>query len=804
MRNLFQAILHNSDEKVALHQLIDRLSHLHKHYFLKNEISQAFADYCEQLQKPAYFYHASSISHLIYYTHELILEDHTIWLLLRPWVGSQEVWRLAADLASFELMPPRALLEVRDRYVNRYQPQLLEIDVAPFYESSPSISDPRNIGQGLAFLHRHLCSELLTDPDYWLTMLFDVLHRHECDGISLLINDQIPSGAELAQRVKQALTAISHYPAEEPYTTLHSTLQSLGFEPGWGYTAQRVRETLALLQRLITAPEPAILEAFVARIPAVFRVVLISIHGWVGQEGVLGRSETSGQVAYVLEQARSLDRQLREEMHLAGLDFLEIRPQVLILTRLIPNCEGTLCNQRYEKVEHTENAWILRVPFREFNPKITQNWISKFEIWPYLESFALDAEPDMLARLGGRPNLIIGNYSDGNLVAFLLARRLNVTYCTIAHSLEKPKHLFSNLYWQDLEDRYHFSAQFTADLISMNAADFIITSSYQEIIGTPDTMGQYESYKCFTMPQLYHVIDGIDLFSPKFNRVPPGVNELLFFPYSQLEKRDSGDRIRVHDLLFHRSDEHILGSLANPEKRPILAIASVNVIKNLTGLVTCFGENEALQAQCNLILITNKLYAEEAINTEEAEEIDRLHRLISQYQLQHHIRWVGRPLSTSDLSEAYRVVADHQGIFVHFARFEALGRVILEAMSSGLPTFATQFGGALEIIEDGKNGFLINPTDLEGTAGKLIQFLDRCQEEPHYWHQISNHAIQQIQDVYNWRSHTRQLLSLAKIYSFWNYVHHNYREALLRYVEALFHLIYKPRSELILEQHSRQ
>jgi len=46
--------------------------------------------------------------------------------------------------------------------------------------------------------------------------------------------------------------------------------------------------------------------------------------------------------------------------------------------------------------------------------------------------------------------------------------------------LEKSKYLFSNLYWQDLEEKY-FSLQFTADLIAMNAANFIISSTYQEI-----------------------------------------------------------------------------------------------------------------------------------------------------------------------------------------------------------------------------------------------------------------------------------------------------------------------------------
>lgn len=263
----------------------------------------------------------------------------------------------------------------------------------------------------------------------------------------------------------------------------------------------------------------------------------------------------------------------------------------------------------------------MRVPFGEFNPEITNNWISKFEIWPYLEQFAIDAEKELLTQFQGKPNLLVGNYSDGNLVASLLSRRMKVTQCNIAHSLEKPKYLFSNLYWQDLEDKYHFSAQFTADLISMNAADFIITSSYQEIVGTPDTIGQYESYKCFTMPQLYHVVDGIDLFSPKFNLVPPGVNESIFFPYSHKDNRDSNLCTEIHDLLFTRKDSQILGHLDSPNKRPIFSVSSISSIKNLAGLAECFGQSQRLQEHCNLILLSSKLHPDEATNPEEAEEI---------------------------------------------------------------------------------------------------------------------------------------------------------------------------------------
>ncbi|WP_138498198.1 sucrose synthase [Nostoc sp. PA-18-2419] len=799
MYELFEGVL-NSDEKTVLGELIDVLNLSGKRYFLRNEILHTFADCCQQFQKPAYFYHSSSIGKLIHYTHEIILEEECTWFVVRPRIASQEVWLLRAD-RSFEQMTPQALLDARDRLVNRYQNHILEIDLHPFYEGSPRIDDPRNIGQGLAFLNRYLSNELLADPQYWLELLYLALSKIDYEGIPLLIGDRITSGIQLAKQLKPALQFLSQQPPEEPYEKFCSHLQQLGFEAGWGNTAARVRETLELFERLIYSPQPAILETFVARIPAVFRVVLISVHGWVGQEDVLGRDETFGQVAYVLEQARSLENKLREEIKLAGLDLLGIKPHVIILTRLIPNCEGTFCNLRLEKVQDTENAWILRVPFAEFNPKITNNWISKFEIWPYLETFALDAQTELLAQFKGKPNLIIGNYSDGNLVAFLLSRSLKVTQCNIAHSLEKPKYLFSNLYWQDLEEQYHFSVQFTADLISMNAADFIITSSYQEIVGTPDTIGQYESYKWFTMPQLYHVVDGIDLFSPKFNFVPPGVNENIFFPHSQKSERDAELCRKIHELLFISEDSQIFGRLDNSKKRPIFAIGTFNTVKNLSGLVECFRKNQALQEHCNLIILTSKLHPHEAINPEEAGEIEKLHDIIKQYHLHGKIRWLGMRLSSRDLGEAYRVIADSQGIYVHFARFESFGRSILEAMISGLPTFATQFGGSLEIIKNQEDRFNINPTDLEGTAKKILDFLEECDTHPQYWQEVSEWMTGRIHHRYNWHSHTNQLLLLTKIFSFWNFIAPENNEARDRYMEALFHLLYKPRAKKILKKH---
>jgi sucrose synthase len=806
MSELIQAVL-DSNERIDLRQFSSELRQQDQRYLLRNDILTAFSKYCKTHNKPDDFLEHSNLRHLIYYVQEIILERESLCMIIRPQIAHEEAYWVSEDL-TIEEMSPQELLDLRDRFVNRYHPQegdVLEIDFGSFYDYSPKLRDPKNIGKGVEYLNRFMSSKLFQAPDQWLEALYKFLSLHRYNGTQLLINGRIRSQSELSAQIKRAINFVNRYPASEPYNKFRFELQELGFEPGWGNTAGRVRETLEILDSLIDSPDHQALETFISRIPMIFRVVLLSPHGWFGQEGVLGRPDTGGQVVYILDQVRSLEQQLQEEISLAGLDVQSAHPKVIVLTRLIPNSEDTLCNQRLEKIHGTHNAWILRVPFREFNPNYTQNWISRFEIWPYLETFAIDAERELLAEFQGKPDLIVGNYSDGNLVAFLLARRLKVTQCIIAHALEKSKYLFSNLYWQDLEEQYHFGIQFTADLIAMNSANFVISSTYQEIVGTEESVGQYESYQRFTMPELYHVVKGIDLFSPKFNLVPPGVNEVVYFPYHRKDDRISSDSDRIEELLFTEEDPSMaFGKLDDPTKRPIFSMARLDRIKNLTGLAECFGKSEKLQEYCNLILVAGKLRAEDSTDREEISEIEKLYSIIDQYDLHGKIRWLGVRLPKVDSGEVYRVIGDRKGIFVQPALFEAFGLTILEAMISGLPTFGTRFGGPLEIIQDKVNGFYINPTHHEEMAEVILEFLSKCDHNPSYWDEISQQGIDRVYSTYTWNIHATKLLSLAKIYGFWNYTSQEGREDMLRYIEMLFYLLYKPMAKQLLDKHMQQ
>ncbi|WP_442922155.1 glycosyltransferase [Microcoleus sp. B4-D4] len=161
-------------------------------------------------------------------------------------------------------------------------------------------------------------------------------------------------------------------------------------------------------------------------------------------------------------------------------------------------------------------------------------------------------------------------------------------------------------------------------------------------------------------------------------------------------------------------------------------------------------------------------------------------------------------LSKSLSGEIYRVIADGQGIFVQPALFEAFGLKILEAMITGIPTFGTQFGGPLEIIQDGVNGFYINQKNHQETAQKILDFLSKCEQNPNYWYEISTRGIDRVYSTYTWKIHASRLLTLAKTYGFWHYSSQENREDMLRYIEELFYLIYKPRAKALWAEHANR
>jgi glycosyltransferase involved in cell wall biosynthesis len=62
-------------------------------------------------------------------------------------------------------------------------------------------------------------------------------------------------------------------------------------------------------------------------------------------------------------------------------------------------------------------------------------------------------------------------------------------------------------------------------------------------------------------------------------------------------------------------------------------------------------------------------------------------------------------------------------VVVHTALLEGLPRVFTQSMLMGKPVIAFDLDGAHEVIEDGKNGYLIEPMNIEMLAEKIIDLV---------------------------------------------------------------------------------
>lgn len=123
-------------------------------------------------------------------------------------------------------------------------------------------------------------------------------------------------------------------------------------------------------------------------------------------------------------------------------------------------------------------------------------------------------------------------------------------------------------------------------------------------------------------------------------------------------------------------------------------------------------------------------------------------------QHQESITWTGF-LEGEPLSAAYA----SSDLFLFPSSTETFGNVVLEALSSGLPVIGANAGGVQNLIEDGVNGFLCEPKNLEAFTRKTAKLLEdkstrdvfaaeaRKFAKTQSWDEIFHRLIESLDDV---------------------------------------------------------
>ena len=103
----------------------------------------------------------------------------------------------------------------------------------------------------------------------------------------------------------------------------------------------------------------------------------------------------------------------------------------------------------------------------------------------------------------------------------------------------------------------------------------------------------------------------------------------------------------------------------------------------------------------------------------DGEEKEHLEGLVGELELEEDVMFIGR-VPNEEIPE-YMAASD---VFVLPSLSEGFPNVVLQAMAAGLPIIASKVGGLPEIIEEGGNGFLVEPKNAAQIADRISQLLE--------------------------------------------------------------------------------
>jgi len=92
---------------------------------------------------------------------------------------------------------------------------------------------------------------------------------------------------------------------------------------------------------------------------------------------------------------------------------------------------------------------------------------------------------------------------------------------------------------------------------------------------------------------------------------------------------------------------------------------------------------------------------------------------------------------------AYYAACD---VFVHIPTYEAMPHVIYEAMATGKPVVASKVGGIIEVIEDGRDGLLVEPKNPTAAAEAIVNLIRNHKLAK----RIGRAALEKIRRRYTW------------------------------------------------------
>ena len=170
----------------------------------------------------------------------------------------------------------------------------------------------------------------------------------------------------------------------------------------------------------------------------------------------------------------------------------------------------------------------------------------------------------------------------------------------------------------------------------------------------------------------------------------------------------------------------------NPEDKAILSVGRLYARKGLFTLIE------------SMVLVTRKFKNAKFIIAGKglSNEMKKLVNYATKLGVKDNIVFTGY-FPDKKLPRLYQA-AD---IFAFSTFYENLPFAVLEALSTGLPVVTTNVGGIPEMIESGRNGFLVEPFNSKELADRILYYL----EHPAAASEMALLARKTIENQFDWR-----------------------------------------------------
>lgn len=226
-------------------------------------------------------------------------------------------------------------------------------------------------------------------------------------------------------------------------------------------------------------------------------------------------------------------------------------------------------------------------------------------------------------------------------------------------------------------------------------------------------------------PLVYHLHDilSLDHFSATNRRIAVTLanRAALVIANSQASQAAfiaAGGRKEIVDFVYNGFDLNLYRQQQASIKQE-LGLEGKFLVGHFSRLSPWKGQHILLEAlkhcpeNVAAILVGDALFGEH-------DYVQQLHSKVAELGLENRVKFLGFRSDIIPLMNACNLVAHTSTVA------EPFGRVIVEAMLCGTPVVATKAGGAIELVEDGKTGWLVEPGDIK----QLADAINTCLQQP--------------------------------------------------------------------------